>query len=210
MDGTVVVANAPWRWQRRFVALTKAATEVLAADGGANHLARIGVRPLAVVGDLDSLGPDTRRWVGEERIVLRPDQEHSDLHKTLTFAFDERGAGRVTILAATGGRLDHALANLATLARFAGRGPVEMWDEHARIAAIRGTNRLVTRAGQTVSLFPVGRPAVSTRGLRWELAGQRLALDGLTSLSNVAEGPEIELEVAEGTLLAFLCEPEPD
>ncbi|TFG39747.1 MAG: thiamine diphosphokinase, partial [Candidatus Aminicenantes bacterium] len=50
----VLVANAPLRWTPRLTALATAADVVLAADGGANHLARSGLRPAAVVGDLDS------------------------------------------------------------------------------------------------------------------------------------------------------------
>ncbi|OYV89339.1 MAG: hypothetical protein B7Z68_12200, partial [Acidobacteria bacterium 21-70-11] len=90
MRDALVVANAPWRWREEFVTLLRRSALVLAADGGANHLARVGVRPAAVVGDLDSIRPGVRRWVGEERIVARPDQESTDLHKTLAYAFDER------------------------------------------------------------------------------------------------------------------------
>ena len=80
------------------------------------------MRPDAVVGDLDSIRPGVRSWVGEERMVVRADQDFTDLHKTLEFAFEERQAQQVIVLAATGGRLDHDLENLALLARWASRG----------------------------------------------------------------------------------------
>ena len=183
---------------------------VLAADGGANHLARIGVRPEAVIGDLDSIRPAVRRWIGEERMVTRADQDSTDLHKTLAYAFDERGAERVTVLAATAGRLDHAVENLALLGRWVGHGEVELRDEQHRIVAITGTRSLATSAGQTVSLMPLGRCVrVWTVGLRWRLDGEPLDLVGRTAISNVAEEDAIELRVEEGTLLAFLSQAPP-
>jgi thiamine pyrophosphokinase len=205
MRDALVVANAPWRWREEFVALVRRSALVLAADGGANHLARIGVRPAAVVGDLDSIRPDVRRWVGDERIVARPDQESTDLHKTLAYAFDERGAEKVTVLAATGGRLDHAIENLALLGRWADRGEVELLDEEQRIVAVSDAFTTTAKAGATISLMPLGRCArVWTRGLRWELDGEPLDLAGRTSVSNVAEGGQIEVRAEGGIVLVFL------
>jgi thiamine pyrophosphokinase len=205
MRDALVVANAPWRWREEFVTLVRRSALVLAADGGANHLARIGVRPATVVGDLDSIRPGVRRWVGEDRIVARPDQESTDLHKTLAYAFDERGAERVTVLAATGGRLDHAIENLALLGRWAGRGAVELLDEEHRIVAVSDAFTTAAAAGATVSLMPLGRcERVWTQGLRWELDGGPLDLAGRTSVSNVADGGQIEVRVEGGIVLMFL------
>lgn len=208
MRATVVVANAPWRWLVPFVEIVRGAECVLAADGGANHLARIGVRPEAVVGDLDSIRPGIRRWVGEERMVLRPDQEFTDLHKTLAYAFDERGARQVVVLAATGGRLDHDVENLALLARWASRGALEMRDGRHRIVPVLQRTEFVTTSGQRISLMPVGRcERVWARGLRWGLTGEPLDLVSRTGVSNVAEGEHVEIRVEGGALLVFLSDP---
>jgi thiamine pyrophosphokinase len=207
MAGLVIVASAPWEWDEATVRLVLAADEVLAADGGANHLARIGVRPALVVGDLDSIRPEVRAWIGEDRIAPRPDQDFTDLHKTLLVAFDERGAREVTVLAATGGRLDHAVENLCVLARFADRGEVELRDRETRIFAVRSRLSLATTPGQAVSLLPLGRCArVTTVGLAWPLTGEPLDLAGRTGVSNRADGDRIEVAVEGGTLLVFLRE----
>ena len=137
--------------------------------------------------------------------MARPDQESTDLHKTLAYAFDERGAERVTVLAATGGRLDHAIENLALLGRWAGRGAVELLDEEHRIVAVSDAFTTAAAAGATVSLMPLGRcERVWTQGLRWELDGGPLDLAGRTSVSNVADGGQIEVRVEGGIVLMFL------
>ncbi len=200
-----MVANAPWRWVPAFVAVARAARYLVAADGGANHLARIGLRPHAVVGDLDSLLPSVREWLGEERVLERPDQDTTDLHKALVYVVEELGARAVTVLAATGGRLDHALENLALLGRFCRRAAVEFVDETARIVPVCDVARFPAQPGQTVSLLPLGRcEGVRTEGLHWPLGGEVLDLLTRTGVSNRACAGEIQVQVAEGTLLVFL------
>ncbi len=201
----VVVANAPLVWSEPLVRLVRAAELVVAADGGANHLARIGVRPAAVVGDLDSLHPGVRAWVGEAVLVPRPDQSHTDLHKALAYTIEERGARRVTVLGATGGRLDHALENLALLARWSDRAEVELRDETARVVAVRREASFDVTPGAAVSLHPVGRCArVWTEGLHWPLAGESLDLLERTGVCNRADGERVAVRVEDGTLLVFL------
>jgi thiamine pyrophosphokinase len=205
MTRVVIVANAPWRWEEESVAIVRRAGLVLAADGGANHLARIGVKPAAVVGDLDSIRPGVRRWLGEDRIVARPSQDATDLDKTLTFAFGQRDAVAVTVLAATGGRLDHALENLSLLAKWRRRGELDCLDAGAWVVPVIDHTRLATTPGQVVSLLPLGRcERVWTHGLHWRLDGEPLELAGRTSVSNRAEGEAVEVRVEGGALLAFI------
>jgi len=207
---TVIVANAPWAWTRATVALAGRAELLLAADGGANHLARIGLRPAAVVGDLDSIRPGVRRWVGESHVVRRSDQDTTDLHKTLAYAIDERGVRRVTVLALAGGRLDHAVENLALLARWSAQAEVDAWDGDTRIVPVVGELELSVRPGQTISLVPLGRcDGVRTSGLRWALTGETLDLSERTGISNVAAGERVVVSLEAGSLLVFVRDADP-
>jgi thiamine pyrophosphokinase len=201
----VVVANAPLSWTEPLVRLAHSAELLIAADGGANHLARIGVRPDAVVGDLDSIRSGVRAWVGEERIVSRPDQERTDLDKALAWAVEERGARAVVVIAGTGGRPDHAVENLALLARWAGRAEVELRDDATRIVPVLAEAAFETAPGVTVSLLPVGRcERVWTEGLRWPLAGEPLDLRERTGVSNQAVDGRFSVRVEGGALLVVL------
>jgi thiamine pyrophosphokinase len=202
----VVVANAPLAWTEPLVRIVRSAELVVAADGGANHLSRIGVKPAAVVGDLDSLRPEVREWLGEALLLPRPDQSFTDLDKTLAYVIGERGAKGVTVLGATGGRLDHAVENLALLARWADRAEVELRDETTRIVPVRAAATFVVRPGSTVSLLPVGRcERVWIDGLRWPLAGEALDLLSRTGVCNQAIASRLSLRVEGGTLLVFLA-----
>jgi thiamine pyrophosphokinase len=164
-----------------------------------------------VVGDLDSGRPGTRRWLGEDRMVLVPDQDTTDLHKALAYAVRERGAVRVTVLAALGGRADHALENLAIVARWTEHVAVAVREPELLAVPVTGSVELATAPGQTISLLPLGRcPEVTTRGLRWELTGGSLDLLGRTSVSNVATGERVSIMTSGGALIAFLHSPVED
>jgi thiamine pyrophosphokinase len=203
--GSVIVANAPWRWTPPLVALVREAECVLAADGGGNHLARVGIRPRAVVGDLDSLRPGVRRWVGEAGIVARPDQDSTDLDKTLAYAVEELGLGALTVLAALGGRPDHAFANLGLLVRWSRRCQLRFVDPEVCVVAVEAEAALATVPGQTVSLLPMGRcEQVWASELAWPLAGDALDIAGRQGISNRATASTLHVRVQGGALLVFL------
>jgi len=200
----VVVANAPFRFWPEAYQWVRKAPLLVAADGGANHLARVGVCPHFVVGDLDSLDPQVRGWVGEERIVPRPDQDHTDLEKTLAFV-REQGATSALVLAATGGRLDHALENLAILGRLVPSFPCEIREQQTRIVPVSGEASFEVPPDATVSLMPLGScERVWTEGLFWPLAGEPLSLATRTGLSNRATSELVRVRVEGGVLLVFL------
>jgi thiamine pyrophosphokinase len=198
------VANGPVVWSEDLAALAAAAEPLLAADGGANHLARIGLRPSAVIGDLDSISAGVRVWLGEERMIRRPDQDAPDLEKALVHALDELALDRLTVLGATGGRLDHAVVNLGLLARRAmGDGLVYLAADH-RVVAVTGEAALDAAAGETWSFFTFD-PAVRVTldGVRWPVAGHPLDLPSSPSISNQAVGDAVTIHANGGAVVAL-------
>ncbi|MEG2939327.1 MAG: thiamine diphosphokinase [Oscillospiraceae bacterium] len=84
---------------------------VIAADGGLDTARRFGVSADLFVGDMDSLcgaPPDV------SCIKLPCEKDYSDMHVALNEAIS-RGFKDVCMVACTGGRADHHLANLALL-----------------------------------------------------------------------------------------------
>jgi thiamine pyrophosphokinase len=202
---TVVVANGPMRWTPDLVQLAARAQTLVAADGGANSLADVGLRPELVVGDLDSIRPGVRAWLGEDRMQCRADQDRTDLDKALELVLDERGLRNVMVLGATGGRLDHAVGNLGILVRRGlGESLVFVASDH-RVVAVSGRVELAARAGETWSFWTFD-PAVRVTlgGVRWPVTAAALDPAGRPSISNVATGDVVTVEtVAGGAVIAL-------
>src|SRR5688500_8819021 len=85
---------------------------IIAADGGATTLDRIGRRPHRLVGDLDSTDPGLveRLAAGGTHVERHPaDKEASDSELAIASAW-AAGADEVVLLGASGGgRLDHGI-----------------------------------------------------------------------------------------------------
>lgn len=198
----LLVANGPFRWTEELSALAAGARLLLAADGGANHLGRIGLRPTAVIGDLDSITPGIRAFIGEERMIHRPDQDRTDLDKALAYAFDELELEELTVLGATGGRLDHAVGNLGLLARRAMGARLRILAHDHQVVAVAGEISLPAAPGETWSFFTFD-PAVrvTLEGVKWPVT--RVALDppGRPSISNEAAADRVVVRADGGAVV---------
>jgi thiamine pyrophosphokinase len=199
-------------WYR---ALVSRAGLVLAADGGARFLARLGVRPDAVVGDFDSLDEaDARRLEADGvelvRHPVRKDVTDGEL------AVDEalrRGAGEVVLAGATGA-LDHTLGHLAILRRLAARGVAARLAAPDLSVAVLQAPAAVTLgapAGVRVSVVPLGGDVmVSLAGLDYPLDHGRLPADGCLGLGNhVASAGAAAIEVHSGVAAVLVEADEP-
>src|SRR5689334_23251718 len=114
----VIVAHAPDLEARPYLAQIRAADSLIAADGGALPLLRLGLVPDLVIGDLDSLGAAGEAALREQSVELRRfprAKDETDLELALLHAA-ALGATAIDILGALGGRWDHTLANVALLA----------------------------------------------------------------------------------------------
>ena len=200
----LLVANAPLSWTPRLAALAAAAVPLLAADGGADHLARLGLRPAAVIGDLDSISRETRAWLGEGPLVERPDQDRTDLDKALEYAFDDLGVERLTVLAAVGGRLDHDLGNLGLLARLAMGEKLVFEDEGHRILAVAGEAALIAQPSETWSFWTYDPSVrVTIDGVRWPIEDATIDAGGRPSISNEAVGDLVRVHATGGAVVVM-------
>ena len=131
-------------------------------------------------------------------MIQRPDQDRTDLDKALTYAFDELDLEELTVLGATGGRLDHTVSNLGLLARRAlGKKLVFLGADNS-IIAVTDETILEAMPGETWSFFTFD-PAVrvSIGGVRWPLQDHPLDLAGRPSISNEAVSEKVTI-CAEG------------
>jgi thiamine pyrophosphokinase len=184
-------------------------TLVVAADGGARHAGRLGLRIDRWVGDGDSIARgdlEALRAAGVPVDLVPAAKEETDTELALRTAVAE-GAERVTILGATGGeRFDHALANVALLAHPAlGARPAALLDAGSRVRLVRGPGALdlVGRVGDLVSLIPMGDDAagVRTHALEYPLDGETLPLGVARGVSNVRLRERASVSLERGAIL---------
>ncbi len=183
-----------------------AADLVIAADRGAEHALALGLQVNVVVGDLDSIDPDTLLELEESGTRIEPhpvDKNDTDLELALATALAS-GATSVTIVGSASGRLDHALGILLAGAseRWAGLC-IDLRIDAAQAWIVRDHLEIEGEADDVVSLLAVGGPAtgVTSTGLRWRLAEATMSPGVAVGLSNLMTGTTATITLTGGTLL---------
>lgn len=215
MDFSVVVAGGaapPAAWA--FTRLGQARW-VFAADSGLRLCRECGRMPDQLVGDLDSL--EVEEWegldfpLGVHRYPCEKDE--SDLHLCLRH-LAQHWKGRVEILAALGGRLDHCLFNLCSVLFLAGELGLEARivdpDTEVRLLEPPGLE-LEGYAGFHCSLLPLSSQlgGVHLQGFQYGLKGEDLLRRQTRGLSNRVEGERAQIVLENGEGLVILTRPSP-
>lgn len=180
---------------------------LVAVDGGADALARIGLTPDLLVGDLDSISPGALSDLeerGVDMVRLQTAKDETDTEAALHLLV-ERGATEITVFNALGGpRLDHLLGNLLLLtAPWLAPVGVTLVDGLHEAFLVKGDGVVTGSPGDTVSLLPLTEAVedVRTEGLLYPLRGERLLHGGTRGVSNEMTGEQARITHGAGALL---------
>ena len=202
----VVVLNGCFSHVERLLEVVRGAHLVVAADGGGDWLYAQGYTPHILVGDLDSISSATLQALetaGCEVLRYRPDKDETDAELAL-LAARARGATQITILGATGGRIDHELGNVQLLAMPQLCGiHVVIYDGISWLWLGEGRTEIRGAVGDVVSLIPWGGDVhgLVTIGLRYPLRDETLVLGPARGVSNVLTQPVAHVTWTRGRLL---------
>ncbi|MGC1487021.1 MAG: thiamine diphosphokinase, partial [Albidovulum sp.] len=139
---------------------------LIAADGGANMACSEGLMPDLVIGDFDSITPETLAAIPASRQRHISEQDSTDFEKCLS----RIEAPFILGIGFTGARIDHQLAVCNALVRYPARRCVLISAEDVIFAA-PSRLALPLTAGTRVSLFPMTNLRGESRGLRWPIGG---------------------------------------
>ncbi|MCM1106698.1 MAG: thiamine diphosphokinase [Blautia sp.] len=182
---------------------------IMAADIGMEFLYRAKIQPDIIVGDFDSADPEILDYFrSQEQIdicMLPSEKDDTDTEFAIREAIS-RGAKEITILGATGTRLDHVLGNIALL----GIGlesdvRIELLDPHNRIRMIDKpfTLRKDEQYGKYLSLisFSDQVTGVSITGVKYPLSDYTMGGFNSLGVSNEIVDEEAKISLTSGRLL---------
>ena len=183
--------------------LSRTASLIVCADGGANHARKLGITPDIILGDLDSIASATRKAFRTVPTMFINDQERTDLQKAIRFCI----AGRITsvdVIGGTGDRIDHSTGALGCFKEFGREIDIRFVDGMGTLFRIDGRVRLKIKRKALLSLIPLDRcTGVTTTGLKHSLKNSVLELGVREGTSNVATASFVTISVRRGTLLCF-------
>jgi thiamine pyrophosphokinase len=170
----VIFANGEKPAGEASISIALNARYAVCCDGALSKMRELGRDPDFVVGDCDSLSPETIAELGD-KLVKIPEQETNDLSKAFHFALKAFNlkAPSVAILGATGLREDHTIGNVFHLVDFTSYVPdVEIISDYGIFSAVRGHREFSHPAKKPVSIFaPFPGTEIISSGLDWPLEG---------------------------------------
>ena len=174
---------------------------VIAADGGYDILKRIGVEADILLGDFDSIS----QIPSHKNMIEHPaEKDDTDTHLAYKFGW-EKGYRNFVIFGGIGGRIDHTIANLQTIANIAHEGGQGfLVGNDTVITSICNSQICFSNEFQgNISVFAQGGIAenVSISGLKYCVDSVCLKPDIPLGVSNEFIGKRAEVSVKNGTLL---------
>ncbi len=200
----LVICNGDVLSKKTIAPLLKKEPFIICADGGANKARLLGIRPHAIIGDLDSISSRTRKYFSYVETIHIENQESTDLEKALNFLL-KLLIPSATVVGATGARADHSLANLSILKKYHKRIRLLFSDPFCDIQIIE--NKIVFEAsvGSVISLMPLDRcEGIQTIGLKYPLDNESLELGKREGTSNLVISSPVRISVKRGCLLLFV------
>ena len=174
---------------------------IIAADGGLKYLQEAGIKSDLIIGDFDSI---TETPLNATVIKLNVDKDDTDtlaaVRKGIQLVFDT-----FKIYCGTGGRIDHTIANIQTLAFLSEKDKQGfLYDDNCIITAIK--NKRISfdnKASGYISVFSLTEKSdgVTISGLKFELKNAVLYNHFPIGVSNEFIGKESFISVKSGTLI---------
>lgn len=187
---------------------------LIAVDGGLSYCGVLGEEPDLIIGDFDSLTEKEREALellekqAVDRVIrLKPEKDDTDMLYALKWAL-ERGYREFRIYGATGGRLDHTLANIQCLLYLKNHGAAGyLMDGNSMVLVLKNeTVQFQENLEGYLSLFSLGERAegVTIRGMKYPLEGYTVTNDYPIGISNEFIGEKAQVSVEKGELVCLI------
>lgn len=199
----LIIANGDPPKKQRLELLLKRVGIVICADGGANTALKMGITPDAIVGDLDSIHAEALVKFRKVPIHEDRDDQTTDLEKAIAWAVESK-YDHLTVVGASGKRLDHSVGNLGVLRKFYPDAIITFVDDWGELCYVGREYSFEAQKGDVVSLIPLNRcEGVSTKGLKHALDDEGLELGVREGTSNVVIMSPVSIKVRKGHLLLY-------
>ncbi|WP_428074219.1 thiamine diphosphokinase [Candidatus Avelusimicrobium luingense] len=204
LNHVLLIGNSPHCSLSLIKKLATTADFILATDGGANNARKAGIRPHAVIGDLDSVSRTTRHQWPDISWIFVDNQNNTDLQKALDYLVAHK-CKKCTLIGFYGGRTDFSIGNLLALYSYAKKIDLCVMEDGWKIYPLCSEKTFSAPIGTRVSLLPLTTCyQVTLAGFKYPLKEARLTLGTTRTLSNLTAANRFSVSLTRGTLLVYI------
>jgi thiamine pyrophosphokinase len=183
---------------------------LIACDSGLNYVFAEGLIPDIILGDFDSVNKEILNFYKNKgcEIVTYPVKKDNTDTELGIFEAEKRGADDIVLLAASGSRLDHTIANIHILVPLVKKGlRARLIDEHNILEPITDRLTFENLNGSYVSLLPLTESAckVTTYGFEYPLDNAEVTMGTSLTVSNVIVRDDAWVSVKGGVLISIVA-----
>ena len=174
---------------------------IICADGGYNHAKKMNIQPDILIGDFDS-AKNFESEVNKIKYPVRKDFTDGEL--AVKYAA-EHGYENVLLIAMTGDRMDHSLADVLLLLKCKNGVLI---DDNNEVYLLRDKLVVNGKKGQTLSIIPINGDVcgIVTKGLEYPLMSENLYFGSSRGISNVLTENSCEITIKSGMALVIKVE----
>lgn len=181
---------------------------ILCADGGANYAFKLGLIPIAIVGDMDSILPEVKQYYTEQEVPIKKFPRRKDFTDTQLVLSNagELGATEILLLGALGKRLDHTMSNLYCALDLVRQGlKITYLSPVGYIYLVNKEIEIEGEAGDLISILSLTEESrgVTTTGLEYPLDHVVLETRNPYAISNALVGSRGGVSLEDGVLAVF-------
>jgi len=205
MKKAIILANGDVPKKGRIEFLQKRGYNTLVcADGGANSAKKLKFIPDIIIGDLDSISEQNKKYFNNKcDIIQHTRQNDTDVEKALKYLIKKK-YDEVILLGATGDRLDHTICNLGIVLKFYQKIKVSILHEKSFLRAYTKKKELTSIKGEIISLYGFDtKTKVISKGLKYPLNNIALPFGKKESTSNVAISNNVSLKITGGIIFVI-------
>ena len=208
---TLIFANGTLDQSPHLATIIEQADLIIAADGGANHCARLGIVPGILLGDLDSIDPKILATYQNKGVAIHqypPQKDATDLELAIDLA-TQKGAQTIWMTGVLGGRWDMSLANIMLAANDKYKGKeicLLAQDCSMQILHPGKTHTIRGMHYRKVSLLPLRGDVhgVTLTGFEYPLSHHTIPFGATLGVSNILKKKTATVQHTQGILLCVL------
>ena len=185
---------------------------LIAADGGVQHILKLGLTPQIIIGDFDSTPLILRKKLTKIRkglinqtptLIKYPrKKDKTDFELVIDYCLGKK-LQEIIIFGVLGDRIDHLMANIFLLAKIQTENPaikIKVIEGKKEIFILNKEIVINGKIGDEISIIPVGEKLedILTDGLEYQLNNESLLFGSTRGISNVMNKKLVKIKASAG------------
>lgn len=183
---------------------------LIAADGAAKHIIKLGLVPNVIIGDMDSISPNLleQSHLPHTTFIKYPTKkDKTDFELAVDYCLENKFE-EIIIFGILGDRIDHFIANIFLITKIQSEKrsiKIKIIENKKEIYALNEKIAISGQVGDELSIIPISSKleGVVTNGLEYKLNNETLSLGSTRGISNVFSSSLITIKARKGVALVI-------